>query len=136
MTKKALDSKRVVADPPAFKEKKISKDTPVKAKAKDQVDTKSADSKAAKTVKKAKKGEQRASEAAEPDLIPKVAPKKPMSAYFFYSLSQRPKYAEKGVSVCESSKHIAAEWKLMTESDKAPYIKQSEDDHKRHEREI
>lgn len=72
----------------------------------------------------------------EQSLIPKVEPKKPSSAYLFYSNATRPHFMSKGFSITEASKKIGEEWKLLTDAGKAKYVKMADQDKLRFEKEM
>lgn len=49
------------------------------------------------------------------------APKRPLSAFFFFGNDQRPALQEEGYSVTEISKMIGSKWGEMSEKQRAPY---------------
>jgi len=65
------------------------------------------------------------------------APKKATSAYFYYAAKRRDDFTKEGskLSMTDKSKVIGADWKLLSEKDKAPYNKLAEEDKKRHAKE-
>eukprot|EP01123_Difflugia_compressa_P010408 TRINITY_DN379_c0_g1_i8.p1 TRINITY_DN379_c0_g1~~TRINITY_DN379_c0_g1_i8.p1 ORF type:complete len:221 (-),score=64.06 TRINITY_DN379_c0_g1_i8:257-919(-) len=66
------------------------------------------------------------------------APKKPATAYMFYSKEQRLVLQEKhkGIKFGDLSKKISASWKELTDEDKKPYVKQHEEDKDRYNNEM
>ncbi|KAL8277100.1 hypothetical protein RQP46_010528 [Phenoliferia psychrophenolica] len=63
------------------------------------------------------------------------APKRPLSAYMFFSQDQRATVKEDNpdASFGDLGKLLGAKWKEMEDDDKKPYNKQAEDDKVRYE---
>ncbi|KAJ3412811.1 Non-histone chromosomal protein 6 [Chytridiales sp. JEL 0842] len=66
------------------------------------------------------------------------APKKPLTPYFQFlnSNRQRIKDANPGASFGELNKILGAEWKALSDAEKAPYVKATEKDKLRYEKEV
>merc|ERR1740125_47318 len=66
------------------------------------------------------------------------APKRACTAFMFYSIERRPQLKAENPdwAVGECGKHIGAEWREMSDADKAPYAQQSEQDKMRYASEI
>ena len=64
-----------------------------------------------------------------PSEIKATKAKRPLNAYFLFSKERRPalQKANPDMKVGPISKLIGAEWKKMSESDKAPYTKQAKE---------
>lgn len=65
------------------------------------------------------------------------APKRPLSAYMFYSQDNRERVRRENpdVSFGQYGKILEKEWSEMSEQARAPYLKKAEDDKKRYETE-
>ena len=65
------------------------------------------------------------------------APKKAMTAYFFYLQERRPelKKEKPDLGHLEIVAHMGAEWNKMSDADKAKYVQLAAEDRKRYERE-
>ncbi|KAI8324588.1 nonhistone chromosomal protein 6A [Martensiomyces pterosporus] len=65
------------------------------------------------------------------------APKRALSAYMFFSQAnrERVKTENPDVSFGQIGKILGGEWKVLSDSDKAPYLKKAEADKKRYEEE-
>ncbi|KAK7081019.1 High mobility group box 1 [Halocaridina rubra] len=65
-------------------------------------------------------------------------PKRALSAFFYYANDERPKVraANPDFSVGEVAKELGRQWNEMTESEKAKYEKQAEEDRARYDREM
>jgi len=66
------------------------------------------------------------------------APKRPITAYFYFASAVRPGIREKnpGISITEVATMIGEKWRGLDESDKTPYQAQASKDKKRYEREM
>lgn len=66
------------------------------------------------------------------------APKHPMSGFLYYLTEKRKGYGKNypGVAVGVLSKIIAGEWKELSQEQKSPFLKLSDDDKKRYQREM
>ncbi|EPS94592.1 hypothetical protein FOMPIDRAFT_1026139 [Fomitopsis schrenkii] len=91
--------------------------------------TKTTRRRAAKDTAKAPKGK------AKKD---KNAPKRPLSAYMFFSSDwrERVKAENPDASFGEIGKLLGAKWKELDESEKKPYVEQAAKDKSRHEKEV
>merc|ERR1712057_138238 len=83
--------------------------------------------KAAKSPKKVKK----AKKVKDPN-----APKRNLSAYFFFMNDQRPKVVKSNpdLKVTEVGKKLGELWRAMSDSEKAPYVKKADADKIRYEK--
>ncbi|KAL6778885.1 hypothetical protein ACKKBG_A04205 [Auxenochlorella protothecoides x Auxenochlorella symbiontica] len=65
------------------------------------------------------------------------APKRPLSAFFFYSndIREQVKSDNPGIAFGEIGKKVGALWAALSEKDKAPYEKKAEADKARYEKE-
>lgn len=63
----------------------------------------------------------------------KNSPKKPLSAYMRFSRDKRQEYASEGLSLTELSKKCGAEWKNITDEQKAEYQQAVKDDQEAHQ---
>jgi len=68
----------------------------------------------------------------------KNAPKKPCSAFFWFSKEQRPKLkaAHPEASFGDLGKMVGEAWRNLPEADRGPYVKSSLEDKERYQREI
>ena len=83
--------------------------------------------KAAKSPKKVKK----AKKVKDPN-----APKRNLSAYFFFMNDHRPKVVKSNpdLKVTEVGKKLGELWRAMSDSEKAPYVKKADADKIRYEK--
>lgn len=66
-----------------------------------------------------------------------VEPKKPLSAYFCFSMAKVPQLrAERSLKITEATKAVSKLWAEMSDIEKAPYVKLAEDDHKRYAKQV
>jgi len=64
-------------------------------------------------------------------------PARPLgSGYLVYSIARQPAYREKGMTVTEASKAIAAEWKTLSEQQKQTFIKKADGSKQKYEQDI
>lgn len=65
-------------------------------------------------------------------------PKRALSAFFYYANEERPKVRSLNpdFSVGEVAKELGRQWNELTETEKAPYEKQAEEDRARYDREM
>lgn len=65
-------------------------------------------------------------------------PKRALSAFFYYANEERPKVRSLNpdFSVGEVAKELGRQWNEMSETEKAPYEKQAEEDRARYDREM
>ena len=68
----------------------------------------------------------------------KDAPKRAISAFFFYNQERRPtlKKEKPNLSNTEIISEMSKEWKALSEKDKKPYITKAENDKKRYVKEM
>ena len=68
----------------------------------------------------------------------KDAPKKPLSAYLFFSMEERPKITEKdpNLKFVDITKMVAEKWKSLNEKDKAPYVTKANNDKERFKKDM
>ncbi|MCQ2818075.1 MAG: HMG-box domain-containing protein [archaeon] len=68
----------------------------------------------------------------------KNAPKRAISAFFFYNQERRPilKKEKPSLSNTEIISEMSKEWKALPEAKKKPYITKAENDKKRYEKEM
>jgi len=66
------------------------------------------------------------------------APKRPISAYFFFAGAVRPKIREDnpGMLITKVASLIGSKWRELEDGDKKPYEEQAANDRKRYEREM
>ena len=64
------------------------------------------------------------------------APKRNLSAYFFFMNDQRPKVVKSNpdLKVTEVGKKLGELWRAMSDSEKAPYVKKADADKIRYEK--
>ena len=64
------------------------------------------------------------------------APKRALSAYFFFMKDTRPKVVAKNpdMKVTEIGKELGAMWRAMSDGEKAPYVKKADADKARYEK--
>ena len=69
---------------------------------------------------------------------PPYKPKRPMVAFMFFSIEQRPSVQEKNPSlgIADISKVLGAKWRGMSDAEKAPYEKKAQADKIRYEKEM
>lgn len=66
-----------------------------------------------------------------------VEPKRPTTAYFFFSVPKSQELREKDkMKLTESTKAASELWKKMSEIEKEPFVKQAEEDQERYNRQV
>lgn len=61
------------------------------------------------------------------------APKRPISAYMFFVMEERPELLNTGMSFAECGRVIGEMWHLLSEAEKAPYHAMAANDRARYE---